>query len=317
MTDTGASPGCDSPFASLRASLGADRLTLEPPPRYPLGIVNITNHCNLACKHCFVFRDGNPNDSGEEMSPAQVLAEVTRLRDRHGLRRMIWMGGEPMLRWRMLREGVELFAENTIPTNGTLPLVDFGEPVTYVISLDGPPALNDAVRGEGVFERAMTTIAAIPEGFRSTVMVQCVVHRQNQDHLDALAAVLRPTRAQGLSFTFLVPRAGEVSPRAWESVEEREAAVDRVCELKQRYPGFIWNSARSLELMRPGTAKLVTDNCPLMKVALPLYMEGDHFTSPLCCYGNDVDCDRCGSWGVFSFAARTPGPWNGEVPLRP
>jgi MoaA/NifB/PqqE/SkfB family radical SAM enzyme len=311
MTEAGASPGCNSPFAPLRTSPGAARLTLEPPPQYPLAIVNITNHCNLACEYCFVFRDGNPNDPSGEMSPEQVLAEVRRLRDRHGVRRMVWMGGEPMLRWRMLREGVELFESNTIPTHGTLPLRDFGPSVTYTISLDGPPALNDAVRGEGVFERAMATIAAIPDGFRSTVMVQCVVHRQNQDHLDELAALLRPTRVQGLAFTFLVPRAGEVSPRAWESVEEREAAVDIVCELKQRYPGFIWNSARSLELMRPATAKLVTDNCPVMKLGLPLYMEGDHFTSPLCCYGNDVDCDRCGSWAVFSAAAKLPGPWDG------
>ncbi len=52
--------------------------------------------------------------------------------------------------------------------------------------------------------------------------------------------------------------------------------------------------------MRPATAKLVTDACPLLQGTLPLYIEGDHFVAPLCCYGNDVDCDRCGSWGVFS-----------------
>jgi len=24
-------------------------------------LVNVTNVCNLACRHCFVYRDGNPN----------------------------------------------------------------------------------------------------------------------------------------------------------------------------------------------------------------------------------------------------------------
>ena len=306
---TGPNPQ-DSPFPALRGSLGNQRLTLEPPPQYASAVINVTNHCNLACEHCFVFRDGNPNDPNAEMSPERVLSEVKRLRDRHGFKFVIWMGGEPMLRKRMLAEGVKLFSRNTIATNGSIPLEDFGPGVTYTISLDGPPELNDAVRGDGVFAKAMSTIAAIPEGFRSRVQVQCVVHRENQDHLDELVARLRPTRVEGVVFTLLVPEAGEVSARAWENVEEREKAIDIIFELKRRYLGFVLNSTRSLNLMRPATAKLVTDNCPTLGVAIPLYMDGDHFTSTLCCYGNDADCDRCGSWAVFSLAAAMPGPWD-------
>jgi len=291
-------------------SLGVSRLTREPPPRYPAAMVNVTNHCNLRCKHCFVFREGNPNDPRGQMKPERLLAELRRLRDRHGLRRMMWMGGEPMLRWRLVEKGLALFDHNTITTNGTVPLKDFGPELTYVISLDGPRDVNDPVRGEGVFDRVMRNLAAIPDGFSSTVMVQCVMHRENQHRADDLARELLPTRAEGLTFSFYVPRAGEKSPRAWDSVEEREAAIDIVFELKRRYPGFIWNSTRSLELMRPPTAKLVTDHCPMQQTMLPLYIEGDHFTTPFCCYGNDVDCDRCGSWGVFATAAKLPGPWN-------
>jgi hypothetical protein len=36
----------------------------------------------------------------------------------------------------------------------------------------------------------------------------------------------------------------------------------------------------------------------------------DHFTTPFCCYGNDADCNRCGSWGVFAIAARMGGTWD-------
>jgi MoaA/NifB/PqqE/SkfB family radical SAM enzyme len=291
-------------------ALGARRLTLEPPPRYPAAMVNVTNRCNLACQHCFVFREGNPNELAGEMKPERVLSELERLRDRHGIRSMLWMGGEPMLRWRMLEKGLALFERNTITTNGTIPLKDFGPDLTYVVSLDGPREVNDRVRGAGTFDRVMKTLSAIPDGFRPAVMVQCVLHRENQGHLDELVAALLPTRAQGLTFSFYVPRAGEVSPRAWDSVEEREAAVDLVFDLKRRHPRFIWNSTRSLELMRPATAKKVTDHCPMQQRMLPLYIEGDHFTTPFCCYGNDVDCDRCGSWGVFSIAAKMPHLWD-------
>jgi organic radical activating enzyme len=289
---------------------GAARLSMEPPPQYPGAMVNVTNHCNLACEHCFVFRDGNPNDPDGEMKPEVLLDELRRLRDRHGIRSMLWMGGEPMLRWRVLEQGLPLFQSNTITTNGTIPLKDFDENLTYVISLDGPREVNDPVRGEGTFDKVMKTVAAVPDDFRPTVMVQCVLHRENQYRLEELVEELLPTRVEGLTFSFYVPHAGEVSPRAWETLEEREEAVDIVCELKSRYPKFIWNSARSLELLRPATAKLVTDNCPMQKLMLPLYIEGDHFTTPFCCYGNDVDCDRCGSWGVFSMAAKKGGPWD-------
>jgi MoaA/NifB/PqqE/SkfB family radical SAM enzyme len=287
---------------------------MDPPPPYPGAMVNLTNHCNLKCKHCFVFREGNPNQPTGEMKPERLLSELRRLRDRHGIRYMMWMGGEPMLRWRVLEKGLPLFRRNTITTNGTIPLVDFGPGVTYVISLDGPREVNDAVRGEGVFDRVMKTVAAIPEGFPPTVVAQCVLHRENQDRVEELVHELLPTEVQGLVFSFYVPRAGEVSPRAWEDNEEREAAIDIVFDLKRRYPRFIWNSSRSLDLMRPPTAKLVTDDCPMQKIMLPLYIEGDHFTTPFCCYGNDVDCDRCGSWGVFATAARMSGRWDSREP---
>ncbi len=305
------SPG---PSGPLPVSLGPHRLIMEPPPQYVSAMVNVTNRCNLACEHCFVFRDGNPNSAEGEMSPERVLAELQRLRDRHGIRRMLWMGGEPMIRWRMLEKGLKLFELNTITTNGTIPLKDFGPDVIYVISLDGPRDVNDAVRGPGVYDSVMSTLAAVPDDFAPTVTIQCVVHRENQHRLEELARDLRETRAQGLVFGFLVPGAGEVSARAWQSVEEREQAVDIVCGLKRRYPGFIWNSTRSLELMRPATAKLVTDNCPLLSTTLPLYIEGREFSTPFCCYGNDVDCDRCGSWGVFAAAAKLPGPWDRVLP---
>ncbi|MBT3222111.1 MAG: radical SAM protein [Proteobacteria bacterium] len=77
-----------------RAS-GNERLSMEPPPQFPAAMVNVTNRCNLACKHCFVYREGNPNSSEDEMAPAEMLRQLKYLRDRHGIKFMLWMGGEP------------------------------------------------------------------------------------------------------------------------------------------------------------------------------------------------------------------------------
>ena len=81
--------------------------------------------------------------------------------------------------------------------------------------------------------------------------------------------------------------------------------------LKSLHGGFIRNSTRSLELMLPPDCDRVTASCPTRHMLLPLWLEGDHFTTPFCCYGNDVDCHRCGAWVVFQMAARAEG---GEAP---
>ena len=69
-----------------------------------------------------------------------------------------------------------------------------------------------------------------------------------------------------------------------------------------------------MELMRPATAKLVTDNCPAIKTVMPLYIEDGKLTSPFCCHGNNLDCDRCGTWVMFAHAAKLPGPWDEILP---
>lgn len=276
--------------------------------RYPSMTVNVTNHCNLACRHCFVFRDGNPNQAPEsikdEMDDATMLDTLTRLRDRHGVETVLWMGGEPTLRPSLLRAAVGLFRRNIVVTNGTAPLADLGPSVLYVVSMDGPRDLNDAIRGAGTYDRVLRNLGRLPAGFAAQLQVQCVVTRVNQDRLEELVQALLPTPVGWLTFSFLVPDAsGANHADAWPDNAARAGAVQRVMALKRQYGGFIRNSQRSLELMLPPYAERVTAQCPAQRLVLPLYLEDDHFVTPFCCYGNDVDCARCGAWIVFHLAA--------------
>ena len=276
--------------------------------RYPAMFVNVTNRCTLECKHCFVYRDDNPNEkqtARNEIPDDELLTIIEALRDRHGVHVMLWMGGEPLLRRNVVERGVKLFDRNTVVTNGTVPLVDLGPgpQALYVISLDGPPEVNDAVRGRGVFDRVMRTLDRVPEDFSTPIQVQCTVTRANQDHLEALVALLRGTRVGWITFSFYVPPAGDTSDLAWPTLEDRMVAVDTVRGLKEQHPGFVRNRSRALDLMSPERAPAVTAACPAKRMVLPLYLEGDHLVTPFCCYGNDVDCDRCGAWVVFEMAA--------------
>lgn len=301
---------------ALPVSLGAARMGIQPPLQYPAAVVNVTNRCNLRCTHCYLYADGNPNDDDDQMSDEALLAELERLRDRHGLLAMVWQGGEPMIRWRVVERGVKLFAKNTVTTNGTIPLRDFGPHVTYVISIDGPERFHEELRGEGTYAKTRANILSLPKAFSSTVQVQCVVTQRNQHSLEELVRDFVDTPVDGMTFSFYCPNQGEDSPLAWSSTTAREEAIDIVFGLKAKYAGFIWNSGRALELMRAPSAKLVTDHCPTLRTVLPLYVENRRFVSPFCCYGNNVDCDRCGGWVVFAHAAKLPGPWDAVLPPR-
>jgi MoaA/NifB/PqqE/SkfB family radical SAM enzyme len=271
--------------------------------QYPAAMVNITNKCTLRCKHCFVFREGNPNDPKAEMDTSTMVRKLSELQRRHGIQTMLWMGGEPLLRPDVLMEGAKVFSNNTITTNGTLDLIHLPR-CTYVISVDGPPDYNDSIRGKGSFDKVMRTLSRVPQYFEPKVMCQCVVTKENEGLLEDLVTLLRPTRAEGMTFSFYVPPREDQSGLSWGSLERRDEAVQEVSRLKKTYPDFVWNNRRSLELMLSENSRPVTDNCPSKRLVLPLYLEGDEFTTPFCCYGNDVDCDLCGAWVVFYLAAK-------------
>ncbi len=265
-------------------------------------MVNVTNKCNLRCKHCFIFREGNPNDPTSKMDTATLIGRLREIQKSHGIHTMLWMGGEPLLRPDVLREGTKIFARNHITTNGTFDLIELPNSI-YVISVDGPPQLNDAIRGKGVFQKVMGTLSRVPESFGPTVMCQCVVTKTNEDRLEELVEILRPTRAEGMTFSFYSPPRDDHSDLTWGSLERRDLAVREVMRLKRKYPDFVWNKTRALELTLSENARRVTSDCPSKRLVLPLYIDGDDFVIPFCCYGNDIDCELCGGWVVFNLAA--------------
>ena len=220
---------------------------------------------------------------------------------------MLFMGGEPMIRKQLVLKAMPLFESSSIVTNGTygIPSVP-GHLVT--VSLDGPEEMNDAIRGKGVFQQVKQAVFERPDpDDGTTVMLQMTVTKSNADGVEAFVEAVKDWPVSGVAFTFYVPSKGERSVLAWSDLRERDPVIHRVIALKRRYPEVVKANIGALERMLSDRAIESTgpngEHCSLKQGMLPLYMgDGGNFERTFCCYGNDVDCTRCGAYAVFNAA---------------
>ena len=273
---------------------------------YPGALVNVTNVCNLSCTHCFVFRADNPNKPKDKMNDATMLGQLEKLRDRHNIKSMLFMGGEPMIRKNLVLQAMPLFERSSIVTNGTygIPSVP-GHLVT--VSLDGPKEMNDPIRGEGVYDKVKEAVFARDPNDGTTVMLQMTVTAENSAGIEAFVEEVKDWPVTGIAFTFYVPEVGDDTGLGWPDLRDRDSVIDQVIAIKKKYPGRVKANIGALELMKSAVSMETTgehgETCGLKNNMLPLYMgDGGNFERTFCCYGNNVDCTRCGAYGVFNGA---------------
>ena len=239
------------------------------------------------------------------MEDATKHHQLIVVRDKKGIESMLFMGGEPMIRGRMVMDAMKLFKRSSIVTNGTYGIPSIpGHLVT--VSLDGPERMNDLIRGKGVFGKVKEAIFARDLADGTTVILQMTITRENAPGLEEFIEEVKEWPVDGIAYTFYVPSKGEHGALAWHDLRERDAVVDRVIALKRKYPKLVKTNIGALELMKSDRAKKYTgehgEHCILHRM-LPLYMgDGGNFERTFCCYGNDVDCTRCGAYGVFNSA---------------
>ena len=154
--------------------------------------VEITNRCNLACRHCF-------NHSGEgalqELALDELLCLFDQVRDMGGTRIRI-SGGEPTLHpnFAAIVAGasqrgllVALNSHGMYSAHLRAQMADL--PIeTFIISLDGLRDANDMIRGRGVFDRAVDTVAWL-RGMQRSVVLGVHVGRYNANDVEGLIAL--------------------------------------------------------------------------------------------------------------------------------
>jgi uncharacterized protein len=171
----------------LLAALGLDAPAaiapeVETPAVNALALA-VSEHCNLGCGYCYAEGGSFGQARAQHMPWAVAEAAVDRLLasvGEGGQARIAFMGGEPLLNRGVLRQTVEHATAQAARRGQTLQfaitsnatqlgeddaafLADHGFAVT--ISLDGPPALHDALRptrgGGGSYERIVARLPAL------------------------------------------------------------------------------------------------------------------------------------------------------------
>jgi len=163
--------------------------------------VEITQRCNLACRHC-------GSDCGRELRQGELSTEewlrfFAYLPQHFDKRKLVLVvtGGEPLchpeldrlvagieaqgLRWGMVSNGWHLSPERLAR------LLDLGL-CSLTISLDGLARWHDWLRGRpGSFQRALRGIAAAVASQRCFIDVVTCVHPGNMEDLPALYGLLQ------------------------------------------------------------------------------------------------------------------------------
>ncbi|NPV26356.1 MAG: radical SAM protein [Firmicutes bacterium] len=155
----------------------------------PLVVWNMTNRCNLRCRHCYL--NAEDRDYRGELTTKQALAFIDDLAEMK-VPVLLFSGGEPLLRqdiFQLGRYAADRGLRPVISSNGTLITPEVAARIKdagfqYVgISLDGAPATHDKFRAlPGAFAKALEGIHNCLQ-FGVKTGVRFTVNKFNQQDL--------------------------------------------------------------------------------------------------------------------------------------
>lgn len=173
-----------------KVSVKRPPLIKSPEPSLRYLELQITDRCNLKCRHCYIKEKG-----ARELSINQIRNVLTEFEEMQGLRILI-TGGEPLLhsKFNEINEMLPEFSiRKVLFTNGlllnreTLKRLNAHE---IQISIDGMEDAHDQIRGKGSFRLAMKAIK-LSIDYSFEVSISTMIHPKNIGDFDEMERLFK------------------------------------------------------------------------------------------------------------------------------
>jgi len=250
---------------------------------------DITNDCNLRCKHCYHFRfDKNPKH--DEISVNQWRNKFKELR-KQGVRRILLIGGEPTLRMDIIEEASKHFKYIDICSNGTIKIDERLKKLKIFISIDGTKEHNDSIRGAGTFDKVL-------QNYRGDkrVVLSMTITQANWQYLEYVVKLSIENGNLGVSCDVYTP-----SPHIREkdilyvTPDVRKKVINEFRHIKKEYPSYFLMSNSAIKWFEFPDHK--THACYWNQAVLHFDAE---MNKRISC--KDLDCCNCGHFAQANLS---------------
>lgn len=270
--------------------------------------VDVTNLCNLRCKHC--FWDYSKGECRPETNK-NILVAVKKALDQYpSVTNIFWYGGEPLLNAEtkeIVKKGIALVKKNNvIMTNGTLPIPVWPGNVHYGVSIDGTETVHDSLRGQGSYAKVITNVKEAVKNNLRVLLLYCI----NAINIDCIPDFLSYWQDSGVAdifFTVYFPLKGGLAYLELND-QKREKMFCLLNDMKKKYNNFIGNSPLMIELLRPKYSKALADNCQMdifnkKGRIYTLHMCNDGSIRVPCTFGRSACRETCGECRSVTMVA--------------
>ena len=273
------------------------------------GSADIINVCNLHCSHCYWWK--TRRNELNELSPGDWKEIIKQTFKKHHVYVVTLVGGEPMMR----QDIIKVFCDEMprricVVTNGTYPLVRFDKLYFYWVSLDGTEQVHDSIRGKGAYSKTKKNILDYISGpdrngkpAWKDIWITMTINSLNYTTIEDLIDEWKDT-INKIGFQFHTPFADN-DPLWLPFGDTRTDIINNIQRLRTKYPDFIMNTEKQLELMKGnwGGIKTTPVNCPSWAI---LSLDHKGMSKQPCCIGSSDSkamkpiCEKCGL-GCYSI----------------
>ena len=273
------------------------------------GSADIINVCNLHCSHCYWWK--TRRNELDELSPGDWKEIIKQTFKKHHVYVVTLVGGEPMMR----QDIIKVFCDEMprricVVTNGTYPLVRFDKLYFYWVSLDGTEQVHDSIRGKGAYSKTKKNILDYISGpdrngkpAWKDIWITMTINSLNYTTIEDLIDEWKDT-INKIGFQFHTPFADN-DPLWLPFGDTRTDIINNIQRLRTKYPEFIMNTEKQLELMKGnwGGIKTTPVDCPSWAI---LSLDHKGMSKQPCCIGSSDSkamkpiCEKCGL-GCYSI----------------